>query len=462
MARRRGKKTAFAAREFIGDTGGDYNLGGSLGGSTDDGTSNWNSGGSQLDGGVDGWGFDGGGYAGDGTDTGYGDPGPDWGGLGDGGYNNGYNSLGNNLGLGGYNSLGSSMTSLGGFSPTDGHVSIEEAMARWNANPANQMQAPAAPQGMFGPRMGVGTGYLSAPTGLSSPLKAGALSQMFSSQPEPKMQDQVPQDQYGVMSGTVPNAMPNVPQSPVMARNPYDVAMGQPSIPDAMGQIGGATFGGFTALPGQVPSIANQTAYKSPDIPAGVGTTPSQNPFSQYASQGLPPGYADAYGIGSPATMVAGDPRVNMAPGAYQNTQDITMASAGPVNGPETPNQPGDLDYTPPDMAGGYPADAAPSQDTSFPNSISETKSRVASLFGGLGGAGAMIRPHGGEGNNNNNYGLGDPDPYAKNDKKKKKDDPPPDDKKKRRKGPPGSNTRKIAWNYPDLLRTPYRVLKYS
>lgn len=450
MARRRGKRTAFAAREFIGDTGGDYGLGGSLGGTTDDGTSNWNTGGSQIDGGSDGWGFDGGGYAGDGTDTGYGDPGPNWGGLGDGGYNNGYNSLGNNLGLGGYNSLGSSMTSLGGFSPTDGHVSVEEAMARWNANPANQMQAPAAPQGMFGPRMGVGTSYLSAPTGLSSPLKASALSQMFNSQPAPKMQDQVPQDQYGVMSGTVPNAMPGVPQSPVVGRNPYDVAMGQPSVPDSMGQIGGATFGGFAALPGQIPSIANQTAYKSPDIPNGVGATPTQNPFSQYASSGLPPGYANAYGIGAPATMMAGDPRVNMAPGRYQNTQDITMASGDPVNGPETPNQPGDLDYTP-------PGDVAPSQDASFPNTIAETKNRVASLFGSLGGAGATIRPHGGEGNNNYDMRA------SLLDKKSKKDDKPGDkDKKKRRNRFFGYNDRKVAWNYPDLLRTPYRVLKYS
>jgi len=442
MARRRGKKTAFAAREFIGGSDTDYGLGGSLGGTADDGGSSWDTGGSQLDGGSGGWGFDGGGYAGDGTDNDYGDIGSGWGGLGmgGGGYDNGMGNFNSGIGYGGYGSDLSGGMALGGFSPTDGQVSIQEAMARYYANPANQPQAPAAPQGMFGPRAGVGTGYLSAPTGLSSPLKAGALSQMFSSQPEPKMQDQVPQDQYGVMSGTVPNAMPNVPQSPVMARNPYDVAMGQPSIPDAMGQIGGATFGGFAALPGQVPSIANQTAYKSPDIPAGVGTTPSQNPFSQYASQGLPPGYADASGIGSPATMVAGDPRVNMAPGAYQNTQDITMA------GGEEPAS---------------PTSVAPGQDTSFPDSISETKNRVASLFGGLGGAGATIRPHGGEGNNNNNYGLGDPDPYAKSDKKKK-DDPPPDDKKKRRKGPPGSNTRKIAWNYPDLLRTPYRVLKYS
>ncbi len=202
MARRRGKKTAFAAREFIGGSDTDYGLGGSLGGTADDGGSSWDTGGSQLDGGSGGWGFDGGGYAGDGTDNGYGDTGSGWGGLGmgGGGYDNGDGNYNSGIGYGGYGSDLSGGMALGGFSPTDGQVSIQEAMARYYANPANQPQAPAAPQGMFGPRAGVGTGYLSAQSGLTSPMKASALSQMFSSQPEQKMQDQVPQDQFGIIT----------------------------------------------------------------------------------------------------------------------------------------------------------------------------------------------------------------------------------------------------------------------
>jgi hypothetical protein len=436
----------------FGNTDDDYSLGGSLGGTDDDANApTWEGGGSQIDGtGYDGgWGFDGGGWAGDGTGDSYGDPGGF--GLGGGGVS-GLSGLGNPIGSG--TGLGSPMTGNNGNSPTPpggGGSLLDQARARVEAAIAART---APPTSTFGPRADLLGSNIGVPT-------LGLAGDILNPDP-PKDESRVPQEPGFGVSGT--DAMPNVPNIP----NDPRIGMPTGGFPQAPQPPQAA--GGFAPMPPGIPTSSyfgdiNNPRGKAPDQTVAQNNLglPDNgfgqgNPFQQYGSSGLPPGYASAYGLDQPTQTpgigrIAGDPRVSYTPIGDLRPPGFDVASGGPSIGPSQ------------DYSGGF--DESPSQDGSMPDSLDEgwnrTQYEVGNLFGGLGAVqgGWNYSPKtamGGE----NYIGKGLDD---------KKNGGGKDDEKPDKPGGGGKgkgrkdwwNRPPMPWVYPQLYKTPYvEVKKFS
>jgi hypothetical protein len=453
--------------DWDGGFGGDYSLGGSLGGTDDDANApTWEGGGSQIDGtGYDGgWGFDGGGYAGDGTGDSYGDPGGF--GLGGGGVS-GLSGLGNPIGSG--TGLGSPMTGNNGTSPTPpgaGGSLLDEARARVEAAIAART---APPTSTFGPRADLLGSNIGVPT-------LGLASDILNPTPE-KDQSRVPQEQGFGVSGTT-DAMPNVPNPPQYQPTNMDYLRTTPApaglalTPGLPGQMQPPQVaGGFAPMPPGIPTSSyfgdintpratppDQTVAQNnlgfPDSGLGEQT----NPFQQYGSSGLPPGYASAYGLDQPTQTpgigrIAGDPRVSYTPIGDLRPPTVDVAAGGPSVAPGQ------------DYDGG--PNESPTQDDSMPGSLDEgwnrTQYEIGNLFGGLGAVqgGWQYGPKtamGGE----NYIGKGLDD---------KKNGGGKDDEKPDKPGGGGKgkgrkdwwNRPPMPWVYPQLYKTPYvEVKKFS
>jgi hypothetical protein len=439
--------------DWDGGFGGDYSLGGSLGGTDDDANApTWEGGGSQIDGtGYDGgWGFDGGGYAGDGTGDSYGDPGGF--GLGGGGVS-GLSGLGNPIGSG--TGLGSPMTGNNGNSPTPpggGGSLLDQARARVEAAIA---QRTAPPVNTFGPRSPVG-GYIST---------TDVLGNVFGDPPA-KDPSRVPQsDEFG-QSGTV-DSMPDVPNVPNV---PNDPRIGMPTGGFPQAPQPPQAAGGFAPMPPGIPTSSyfgdiNNPRGKAPDQTVAQNNLglPDNgfgqgNPFQQYGSSGLPPGYASAYGLDQPTQTpgigrIAGDPRVSYTPIGDLRPPSVDVASGSPS-------------VAPGQQYDGGPNES-PTQDDSMPGSLDEgwnrTQYEIGNLLGGLGAVqgGWNYSPKtamGGE----NYIGKGLDD---------KKNGGGKDDEKPDKPGGGGKgkgrkdwwNRPPMPWVYPQLYKTPYvEVKKFS
>jgi hypothetical protein len=437
----------------FGNTDDDYSLGGSLGGTDDDANApTWEGGGSQIDGtGYDGgWGFDGGGYAGDGTGDSYGDPGGF--GLGGGGVS-GLSGLGNPIGSG--TGLGSPMTGNNGNSPTPpggGGSLLDQARARVEAAIA---QRTAPPVNTFGPRSPVG-GYIST---------TDVLGNVFGDPPA-KDPSRVPQsDEFG-QSGTV-DSMPDVPNVPNV---PNDPRIGMPTGGFPQAPQPPQAAGGFAPMPPGIPTSSyfgdiNNPRGKAPDQTVAQNNLglPDNgfgqgNPFQQYGSSGLPPGYASAYGLDQPTQTpgigrIAGDPRVSYTPIGDLRPPSVDVASGSPS-------------VAPGQQYDGGPNES-PTQDDSMPGSLDEgwnrTQYEIGNLLGGLGAVqgGWNYSPKtamGGE----NYIGKGLDD---------KKNGGGKDDEKPDKPGGGGKgkgrkdwwNRPPMPWVYPQLYKTPYvEVKKFS